>query len=115
MNTVTVKIYTSDKCNQDWIQSNRTQRTALVANLKQFAKEFDYTLHCATFCSPTIERGEAFAEVTYNGELADDLQVEIQSTIKSLCQDATQQMDGMRFVLKVVDIDTDIIFTKING
>lgn len=114
MNTVIVKIYISDKCNTDWMQSNRQQRTAAVKELKQAAADFDRTLHCAVLTSPTLERGEAFAEILHSGELPYDLQTDTEAVIHLLAQDATQENVGMRFVMKVVDVDVDIIYRKLD-
>lgn len=113
METVLVKIYISDKCNTDWIQSNSKQRLAAVKQLKQSASDFDTTLHCAVLTSPTLERGEAFAEVLHSGELPYDLQTDTESVIQLLAQDATQEMVGMRFAMKIIDVNVDIVYRKI--
>ena len=112
MFTVFIKLYTSDKCNKDWIVSNAAARAKAVKELKQLAEEFDRNLHLVTLSSGTVERGESVAEVLYEGDMPDDLQVNIESTLRLLSQDATQQTEGLRFVLKITDTNLDIIYIQ---
>ena len=68
MFTVFIKLYISDKCNKDWLTSNAPQHSKAVKELKQLAQEFDRNLHFAVIPSSTVERGESFAEVLYEGD-----------------------------------------------
>lgn len=113
MFTVFIKLYISDKCNKDWLTSNALQHSKAVKELKQLAQEFDRNLHFAVIPSSTVERGESFAEVLYEGDMPDDLQVNIESTARLLSQDATQQTEGIRFVLKLVDTNLDIMYVPL--
>ena len=45
--------------------------------------------------------------------MPDDLQVNIESTARLLSQDATQQTEGIRFVLKLVDTNLDIMYVPV--
>ena len=115
MFTVIIKLFLSDKCNWDWMQSCKQQRTQAIKELKDFASEFDRKLHCAVVSSSTLERDEAFCEVIYESTMPDDLQMKIESVVQLLAQDATQQMEGMRFVLKTVDKEVDFVYSHVKA
>lgn len=89
MFTVIIKLFLSDKCNWDWMQSCKHQHQQAIKELKDFASEFDRKLHCAVISSATLERDEAFCEVIYEATMPDDLQMKIESVVQLLAQDVT--------------------------
>ena len=115
MFTVIIKLFLSDKCNWDWMQSYKHQHQQAIKELKDFASEFDRKLHCAVISSATLERDEAFCEVIYEATMPDDLQMKIESVVQLLAQDVTQQMEGMRFVLKTVDKEVDYVYSQVKA